>query len=947
MTGNSDKVRSLFLTALMVFSVFAGTIAFSGGAAAAAANVQIDQATEYDTNPSGSGGQVIEVVTNETIVSPSGPGSLQFDDDGSAGDVEVIINDTVNPSSYVDTGGSFALSGKRIAIPLKKDISPADTVDVRISGVSATSSSDTTTLFEEDIDVTSQTLDAKNDASTSLKYTNVFRGETLAIKRTSGAGDAFKIEVNDGSLVASDSVNSASNVYRYDTEDLDTGEEYNVSIGGDSNAAGFQISDLNLNVEADDNDVTDEDDIIANVTVVRGGEKANATLYDDNGDRVSSQIDTLSGNDDTPFTFKPINQTDGFDADDGPYTVEVTDRQTNITVSTDQINVSEAEDGDVSFESSVVSEERGDVVNVTYQLDNEDEAVVFIGDDDDDNYAVSGTINDDDGDGEVTVSFNSYLAGLSDNGVPNDAILYVQDDDDEISGVTEHGDFVGDRGSLDAETLEASSYNLNVTAGTSKSSSPDSVGTIRLSERSTESMRSWVAPRDAELDDDDIDIYDRIGQNLTQSDEIANKSIVVHEITASGIEGALEYEEEVNSSSDVTQAFLRAGAKNTIAEDKPTKNNPPKGVNALNFSVEKTNVGANVDNEELVLNTTNTVVVDDPDNNTYFVAVKTAQAKFDGGNPVRSQDDTDQITANFTVTPYAAFGPDNDGVEDDYEIVERDAAVDTTNGLVTAQAAADQQITGTTTVAPGAEIEVEIESESDSNPFLERPETTVNADGTFAAAVDFSDQSAGTNFTAQFLDTNGDELGDEEDGQLTDAATASVSISDQESDGSEVVVDSAQLSAGGFIAVHAGNASGDVVGSSEYLEAGSHEDITITLDTPQDEDFTAVAMPHLDTNGNEAYDFPGADGPYTANGSAVTDSANVTVGTEEEPTATEEPTETETEPPETEEQTEETTTMDSGTDEAETTEASGPGFTAAIALIALVAAALLAVRRDN
>jgi PGF-CTERM protein len=73
----------------------------------------------------------------------------------------------------------------------------------------------------------------------------------------------------------------------------------------------------------------------------------------------------------------------------------------------------------------------------------------------------------------------------------------------------------------------------------------------------------------------------------------------------------------------------------------------------------------------------------------------------------------------------------------------------------------------------------------------------------------------------------------------------------------------------------------------------------------------------------------------------------VTVGTEEEPTATEEPTETETEPPETEEQTEETTTMDSGTDEAETTEASGPGFTAAIALIALVAAALLAVRRDN
>ncbi len=85
-----------------------------------------------------------------------------------------------------------------------------------------------------------------------------------------------------------------------------------------------------------------------------------------------------------------------------------------------------------------------------------------------------------------------------------------------------------------------------------------------------------------------------------------------------------------------------------------------------------------------------------------------------------------------------------------------------------------------------------------------------------------------------------------------------------------------------------------------------------------DEDFTAVAMPHLDTNGNEAYDFPGADDPYTSGDGPVTDSANVTVTSEEEPT------ETETEPPETEEQTEETTTMDSGTDEAETTDASGP-----------------------
>ncbi|KAA9398135.1 PGF-CTERM sorting domain-containing protein [Haloarcula sp. CBA1130] len=942
MTDTNEKIRSLFLTALMVFSVFAGTIAFSGGAAAAA-NVEIQQATEYNSDS----GDIIEVVTNNSI---NDPNTLTVANDTNDGDVQVVVDGVTNPGDVVTTGTTVTQNGEQLEIPLDGDITPDAEVDVRIYGVSATGG-DNVDLVQKDIDVTSQTLTAGTTIGpkTNLNYVNVFRGETLAIQRDSTSSDSFNIEVNDGSLVASDSLNSNSDVYRYDTEDLDTGEEYNVTIAGKS--AGFQVSDLNLNVEADDNDITDEDDIIVNATINRGGEEANATLYDDSGDRVSSKIDTLSGNDDTPFIFKPINQTNGFDADDGPYTVEVTDRQTNITVSTDQINVSESEDGDVSFESSVVNDERGDVVNITYQLDNEDEAVVFVGDDDDDNYAISGTIDDDDGDGEVTVSFNSYLAGLSDDsiGISADDILYVEGDD-EINNVNEHGSFTSnDRSSLNDETIEPSSYNLNATAGTSQDSSADSVGTLRLSERSTESMRSWVAPRDAELDDDDIDIRDRIGQNLTQANEIANKSIVVHEVSASGIEGALEYEQEVNGSSDVTQAFLRAGAKNTIDEDKPVNNKSPMtGLNALNFSVEKTNVGANVDNEEMVLNSSNVVVVDDPDNNTYFVGVKTANAKYAGGNSVRSQDDTDEITANFSVTPYAAFDNENDGVEDDYSIVERDASVDTTNGLVTVQAATDQQITGTTTVAPGAEVELEVESESQSNPFLERPEVTVEPDNTYTATLDFSEQSAGTNFTAQFLDTNGDELGDEEDGEITDAATASVSISDQESDGSEVVVDSAQLSAGGFIAIHAGNASGDVVGNSEYLEAGSHEDITITLDESMDEDFTAVAMPHLDTNGNEAYNFPGADGPYTANGSAVTDSANVTVGAEE-PTATEEPTETETEE-QTEEQTQEQTeesTMDSSTEEAETTEESGPGFTAAIALIALVAAALLAVRRDN
>jgi PGF-CTERM protein len=80
---------------------------------------------------------------------------------------------------------------------------------------------------------------------------------------------------------------------------------------------------------------------------------------------------------------------------------------------------------------------------------------------------------------------------------------------------------------------------------------------------------------------------------------------------------------------------------------------------------------------------------------------------------------------------------------------------------------------------------------------------------------------------------------------------------------------------------------------------------------------------------------------------------------EEEPPETETPepateapdteTETETEAPDTETEAPDTETeMDTEmTTEEETTGENGPGFTAAIALIALIAAALLAVRRNN
>ncbi|EMA32886.1 DUF7282 domain-containing protein [Haloarcula japonica] len=980
MTDTNEKIRSLFLTALMVFSVFAGTIAFSGGAAAAA-NVDIDQATEYspetstDANPSD-----VEIALTGDLGSGNGVGSEE---------VVLYLDGNKNPG-IVESGDVIQNNGEngRVVINLNEDIKPSENLTVKLTDLPTASDSQDGTLVAEDIDVTSQTFTTtsagEGDLASGETYsgdTNVFRGETIAVEEAGGVTDGnVEVEEDDGGLVASGSFGENSDVYIVETSDLDTGQSYNISVDGNKQNS-FTVSDLNMQVNIDDNvgdgaNIDNTDTLAVNVSINRGGEEANATLFNEDDEKVAvanldenvdnPQFKDLKSNSNVVFDFGSVSETDS------PYYVEVTDQQTGVSAESDLINVSDSEDGDASFESSTVQDEVGDVANITVQLDNTEDAVINVGSQNDDNYVIQGQLEDDDGDGEVTVQFNSYTAGTSDSvqidttdgdgdnpdtTVGGNTVLSVPGDDN-IDIVLEKGSFANNRDQLSEDTLEAGSYSINVTAGTTTSNDlddtenfdADSVGRLRLNDNSVENVQTWAAPSDAEIDNDDVDVYDRIGVNLTQSDDIAAEDVVVHQVRVSGIEGALEYEQEDGTAGDATTAF--ENIVDTDGDTSDTTGLQSSTDAGLTLYVNRTDVGANADPYAIDFANSGDAltVVDDPDNNTYFVAVDTSDVEFlNTDKTIVSEDDT-RINATFAIKESSAISDDGKSASALYSTSERDATLDLDDDdLVTVSAAAGQEVTGTTNVAPGTELEVEMESESDANPFVLRPEVDVATDGTYTATADFSDYSAGTNFTVETLDVDGNaDFTDEEDGRIVEAGTATVSISEQESTGSEVVVDSAQLSDGGFIAIHAGNASGDVVGNSEYLEAGSHEDITITLDEPMDEDFTAVAMPHQDTNSNEAYDFPDADGPYTSNGTAVTDSANVTIVEEQ----TEAPdTETETEAPdtetETEEQTEETTTMDSGTDEVETTEQTGPGFTAALALIALVAAALLAVRRDN
>lgn len=118
---------------------------------------------------------------------------------------------------------------------------------------------------------------------------------------------------------------------------------------------------------------------------------------------------------------------------------------------------------------------------------------------------------------------------------------------------------------------------------------------------------------------------------------------------------------------------------------------------------------------------------------------------------------------------------------------------------------------------------------------------------------------------------------------VADQPEAAIEFDDQESDGTSVTVASVTLSEGGFVVV---TDDTEVVGASEYLPAGSHEEVVI--EQRGDSDFRMLghltATVHQDLTDNESFVSPDEveedethDRPYVEEGYPVSDSATVTM----------------------------------------------------------------------
>jgi len=901
MTGHRDKIRGLFLAALMVFSVFAGTVAFTGAAAAQSVPDVAQDPVEFASDTTGQ--NHVEVV---------------FEGDASGLSFQVENRSGGSVSTSVNSGVSD-LSDGQVVLNIGQDLSGDATLVVNGNE-------------EYDITTTSTTIENGGDTSTQ-----VFNGETIAVLNLTQDDSGWELsEGGDFGTIRERTTGTDSVVSTVDTGSIDavtTGETYFVVFDDDTNVS-VGVRNLGLSVEPDDTNVSYTED---NATVEATAESNVAPREDvefrlkSGGDYVDDEDITDGDNNRTVNIDGDGEVTQSFDVESGNYTIELVDIQTGISDETDTIQVTEVSGG-ASFAQSVTSEERGDVANVTVELANRDEATVNIGGEDV-SYFAQVEIEDGNDDGEVTIEFNTFAPSSSGS-------FTAADDDDTVDyvGATTPGS-PGSTYSIGVP-LAAATYDMNMT--TSDNSEEFDVGTLSLRERSTTSLRTWTASSNAYSDLDDADAVADYAQagNVTRDSTIADGDVLVHELQASGIHGAIEAQS--GSNFDALVALHDAGAINlTFVEDDSTvAPNADRG----NFNLSD-------------LGSSNVEVVSDADNNTLYVNVK-SDAVLDRA----ATEEDDRINARFTVNESSDLTDSNQTVSAQFAVVEADAEFDTTDELadgtdvVRVRATEGQNVTGTTSLAPGTEITVAARSTGDS-PFLTSSDAVVSPNGTFAATFDFSNVSAGQNFTLQIR--NPSSVNDvEADAQVTAAATANVTFNDQTTSGEEVTVASATLSEGGFVTIHDsslqdGDAFGSVRGTSSYLENGSSSGITVTLDDPVSESGTLIAMPHQDTNDNEAYDFVSSDGaqdgPYTANGSAVTDSASVTVENATEtpeptPTVTPEPTPTETSGPTT--GTAEPTD-DPSTPAPTTTNGDGAGFGLVVALIALIGAALLAVRRND
>jgi surface glycoprotein (TIGR04207 family)/PGF-CTERM protein len=678
---------------------------------------QLAKAVHYDDT--GDEGVGVELAFTEAVEIAADDVTLY--EDGSEVDSYTVQNTGVTERVFVTTNGEL-LTGD-LEVELSSDIEDLDGNTLVDTG-------------RNDVTFAPVTVKTNDDRS-------AYRGSTVAIVSDSGTDVGVQIEGPD-EYFFDGSTDTNSEVFVFETDDRDLGE-YNFGIAGSDNEdTRLELRDLGLAVTVDDANVTDADTIEGTVEARASDRPVTLELLDSGGDEVDGSTQSVSLNGQGEYDFAFDLSSSGLDVDPGTYAVRVTDDYSGVEADSSDVTVRAASEEDAQFASGTVTEQRGDVVAITVEVERTDHATVTFGTEDQ-GVVSTATVEDGNDDGTVTLYLDTSIGALAQSEGSSSTggygIYTVAADDDEVVAA-----------SLSAnvdDLIDAGTYDLEVAPGQDVDADSTDIASLVLEERGTTAFDTWTAPGSVSLSDLE-DVTDAVeNDELTRTSEIANGDTVVHRLEASGFEGTLGAQQD----EDVTAAFF---------------DNAGSGTGIYGLTVEESQAGANQDAFEVALGPDNTTVVADGDNDTYYVVVDTSAVtttRSDGSLPV-----DEELTAEFTVydddaTDYLPDDVDEDQtISVDYEIVEPEITVSEPHDVAPA---GGQTITGTTTYAPGTELRVRVRSTGETNPsFLKTAAPTVGPDRRWSATLDFSAQRIGDTYE---IVVAGDAAETTEDGEVVEA----------------------------------------------------------------------------------------------------------------------------------------------------------------------------------
>ena len=702
------KGRAVFLVAIMIMSVFAVPIAFTGGVAAFIDDVDED----YDR----------EVANGNTVYQ----GQI------------VIANVSVADSAYTQSAGED--------LELRRYISG----DNEIGGLVQT------LTVEGDANEEYVIIETENRDTDQYVLTEGNRGSAPGT-------DEIIFEVVEQQLTAEFDEETAADVGSDAIVDFEIDSEIRNAYAVNVSADGLDDDELVQIFQLDDND---ENEDVANrssiAQAVSGASLGDWATIDDDDEVLT----LIRGEDEWELNFT------GIDEGEYEFVVEVVDTTASATATITvedrddgELDVSPVDvfQGDIAvFEVELSNTESGALVignedddgyqaNISIQNADSDTVTVYF------NTYTAGNV-DADAEKKVFADSDDADVTLENSGAPFETLSSILDTGDYEVVVAS----VSDGSNIDFEAVIDDPDTITTLAINERS---------ELDAAQWRAGSDTIDDLLDELNDEDeaaaIELIGEAVANdlVTQTDMFAVKEagtsgdsdFQIHQISANGLEGLLGNLSDASNDDiddfDTTAAFGAALLQNNTAN----------GDGAILLEFEQQNPGANRDAIEINLAdaaasedlTDFATVVFDGDANDYYIIIDTdALVAFDD----RIEEDQ-EYEVTFAVQDQRLLDEDDeDDLEELYEEItwefeleeaEGDFLGLNEDGDVEVEAADNQELTVETNVAPGTELDIRARNKQGTSPsFIKTArELVVSADGTVTGVFDFSAQSVDDEFT--------------------------------------------------------------------------------------------------------------------------------------------------------------------------------------------------------